>query len=454
MSLEQVVLTVSQWSASSWAPELMATVLFSLPLLGWLGRRTDPPGGADAGVETLHHELERLRLVIRRTAALNATLNYERVMEMVLDLSAGAIANGSGDDSRLVSALYLVEGESLVIESARGLSHTDLRVPLPGVSGFVEHAMSSGRLQVTQDPAHDPELQRLTAMHVCHSAVCIPLIVGLKVYGLLLFAHPGKDYFTPDKLELLEAISQQAIIALQNARLYQDLQEEKEHLTEVQDEARKKLARDLHDGPTQSIGAIAMRVNFARRLMERDVKAAADELFKIEELARRTTKEIRQMLFTLRPLILETEGLVVALQHLAGKMKENHGQQVLVEAEAGVADDLEMGKQGVLFYIAEEAINNARKHAHAAHVWVRARRKGDLVYLEVEDDGVGFDVAEVTSNYEQRGSMGMLNLHERAQLVNGLMRIDSAKGRGTRITATVPLTSEAAESLHRAGGRG
>jgi signal transduction histidine kinase len=452
--LEHVVPFANQWSASTWPPELMATFLFSLPLLGWLGRRAGPAAGTEAGVEDLHHELERLRLVIRRTAALNATLNYERVMDMVLELSAGAIANGSGDDSRLVSALYLVEGEILVIESARGLSHTDLRVQLPGASGFVEHAMSSGRLQVTQDPAHDPELQRLTAMHVCHSAVCIPLIVGLKVYGLLLFAHPGKDYFTPDKLELLEAISQQAIIALQNARLYQDLQEEKEHLTEVQEEARKKLARDLHDGPTQSIGAIAMRVNFARRLMERDVKAAADELFKIEELARRTTKEIRQMLFTLRPLILETEGLVAALQHLAGKMQENHGQQVIVEAEAGVADDLEMGKQGVLFYIAEEAINNARKHAHAAHVWVRASRKGDLVYLEVEDDGVGFDVAEVNSNYEQRGSMGMLNLHERAQLVNGLMRIDSTKGRGTRITATVPLTSEAAERLHRPSGRG
>lgn len=451
--LERVVLLASQWSAMTSSPELAATLVFSLPLLGWLGRRDGSGTGAPSRVEDLQHELERLRLVIRRTAALNATLNYERVMEMVLDLSAGAIANGSGDDSRLVSALYLVDGETLAIESARGLSHTDLRAPLPGVSGVVEHAMSSGRLQATQDPAHDPELQRLTAIHVCHSAVCIPLIVGLKAYGLLLFAHPGHGYFTPDKLELLEAISQQAIIALQNARLYQDLEQEKEHLTEVQEEARKKLARDLHDGPTQSIGAIAMRVNFARRLMERDAKAAADELFKIEELARRTTKEIRQMLFTLRPLILETEGLVAALQNLAGKVQETHGQQVLVEAEAGVADDLEMGKQGVLFYIAEEAINNARKHARAAHIWVRARRKGDLVYLEVEDDGVGFDVAEVTANYEQRGSLGMLNLHERAQLVNGLMRIDSAKGKGTRITAIVPLTGEAAERLHRPGSR-
>ena len=98
-------------------------------------------------------------------------------------------------------------------------------------------------------------------------------------------------------------------------------------------------------------------------------KAAADELYQIEELARRTTKEIRQMLFTLRPLVLETEGLVSALQHLAGKMDDTHGQQVLVEADPGTMDDLELGKQGVLFYIAEEAVTNARKHAKArAHL--------------------------------------------------------------------------------------
>jgi signal transduction histidine kinase len=81
-------------------------------------------------------------------------------------------------------------------------------------------------------------------------------------------------------------------------------------MMDIQEEARKKIARDLHDGPTQSIAAIAMRVNFARRLMERDFKAASEELYKIEELARRTTKEIRHMLFTLRPLVLESQGLV------------------------------------------------------------------------------------------------------------------------------------------------
>ena len=182
------------------------------------------------------------------------------------------------------------------------------------------------------------------------------------------------------------------MIALQNAKLYSDLEQEKERIAEIQEEARHKLARDLHDGPTQSIGAIAMRVNFARRLVQRDPNQAADELFKIEELARRTTKEIRQMLFTLRPLVLELEGLVEALRQLSEKMEENHGQTVVIETKDEVADDLEMGKQGVIFFIVEEAADNARKHANADHIWVRMQRKGDLLHLEIEDDGGGFDL--------------------------------------------------------------
>ncbi|MGD8621789.1 MAG: sensor histidine kinase, partial [Anaerolineales bacterium] len=244
---------------------------------------------------------------------------------------------------------------------------------------------------------------------------------------------------------------QQAMIALQNAKLYRELEQEKERIAEIQEEARHKLARDLHDGPTQSIGAIAMRVNFARRLLQRDPQSASEELFKIEELARKTTKEIRQMLFTLRPLVLESEGLLPALEQLAVKMDENHDQLVIIEAKAGIVDDMEVGKQGVIFFIIEEAVNNARKHAQAEHIWVRMNRKSDVLHLEVEDDGLGFDVSKVQDNYNQRGSLGMVNLHERAELVNGILRIDSKHGRGTRVAVSIPMTMEAAERLHRPG---
>jgi signal transduction histidine kinase len=348
----------------------------------------------------------------------------------------------------MVSALMLFDQNRLYIANARGLTPSDLRNEFPGERGVIEEALSRADLSICFDPSNDPELRRLVALYPCKVAVCIPLVVGLGIYGLLLFAHPNQDFLTEERLELLQSIAQQARVALQNAQLYRELEQEKERIGEIQEDARKKLARDLHDGPTQSIGAIAMRVNFARRLMTRDVDAAAEELYKIEELARRTTKEIRQMLFTLRPLILESEGLVPALEKLAENLLENQGQRVTVKAKKDVVEDMEVGKQGVIFFIVEEAVNNARKHAKAENVWVRLKRSKDLILLEVEDNGVGFDVAAVEASYDQRGSLGMVNLRERAELVNGVLRIDSVKGKGTKISVTIPVTIEAAERLH------
>jgi len=185
--------------------------------------------------------------------------------------------------------------------------------------------------------------------------------------------------------------------------------------------------------------------------MQKNPKDAMDELVKIEELAHRTTKEIRHMLFTLRPLILESQGLNAALQAMAEKMRETFSQNVIINVEEDVLTNMEMGKQGVIFYIIEEAATNARKHANAAQIWVRLRPfEKDIALLEIEDDGLGFDVAAVNKSYDHRGSLGMVNLRERTELVTGLLNIDSAPGKGTRIQVYLPLTEEAADRLHHA----
>jgi signal transduction histidine kinase len=438
----------------------VATQLVStLPVFLWIGdrfRRDDKnsmqsshDGNAQSQIVHLRDEVERLRSLLLMTANLNSTLNYERVLEMTLDLAHNALEDTR--DRRLISALMLFTKDDLFIAAARGFPQADLRVTLPGASGVLGETLVNVQTHITRDPRNDPELKRFVALHKSSVAISLPLVVGLEIYGLLVFGHPDGEYFSQPRVEILEAVAQQSMIALQNAKLYSDLEQEKERIAEIQEEARHKLARDLHDGPTQSIGAIAMRVNFARRLVQRDANQAAEELFKIEELARRTTKEIRQMLFTLRPLVLESEGLVAGLHQLSEKMEENHGQAVVIEAEDKVADDLELGKQGVIFFIVEEAVNNARKHAEASRILVRLRRKKDLLYLEIEDNGKGFDVERVQSNYDQRGSLGMINLHERTELVNGIIKINSHPGGGTKISVTIPVTMEAADKLNRPG---
>jgi len=417
--------------------------------------RTSHKRRMDADERQRFMETERLRAIYELTSTLTATLSYKRVLDSALDLGNSAL-NPSLDpeepkDERLVSAVLFFKGNELTIGSARGFTNADMRATLLGNEGILKKVFDDGDAVLSRDISYDPELGRIIALRSCSSAYCFPLRSGFNMYGAMLFAHPDQNYFTQERCGLLDIIGRQAVIAVQNAKLYQDLVEEKARMVDVQEEARKKLARDLHDGPTQSVAAIAMRVNLARRMLKKDVAMAEDELQKIEELALRTTKEVRHMLFTLRPLILESQGLTAALEAMSEKMKETFAQNVLVNVDEQVLENMEMGKQGVIFYIIEEAANNARKHANAIHIWVRLRSfENNIALLEIEDDGLGFDVAAVHKTYDKRGSLGMVNLRERTELVNGLLNIDSAPGKGTRIQVYIPLSEEAADRLHHA----
>ena len=400
-------------------------------------------------------ERDRLQALFEIISRMSNTLVYEKVINLVLDVSGKAIATSEESAHQLVSGvlIFFDDGQSttrLKVASARKLTPADQKVELPGREGALAQAVNTAEPVLVSDIPGDPELSHFIGLRSCHSAYCLPLRTGLEAYGVMFFAHPKANFFGPTQREVLEILAHQAIVAIQNALLYKNLETEKERQLQIQEEARRKLARDLHDGPTQSVAAIAMRMNFARRLMERNRELANAELIKIEDLARRTTKEIRHMLFTLRPLVLESEGLEAALIAMAEKMKETYDQNVLVEVDKAIIPELESGRQTVIFYIAEEAVNNARKHAQAAHIRVRVRRdEPNIALLEVQDDGVGFNVGSIDTNYERRGSLGMVNMRERTELVNGVLRIHSLEGKGTTIQVKIPLNEEAEERLRQ-----
>jgi len=398
-------------------------------------------------------ERKQLRRIYQILAKLTTTLNYQRVLDMALNMSIQALTTDQGENDLMAGAVLLfsqdeMENPDLYIETSRRFTPADLNQTFPAKNGLLRETVDAGSPILKQNITSDPELGHLIILQSCKSAYCLPLSQGINSYGVILFAHPDDDFFTPVSRETLHIITKQAVIAIQNAQLYQDLEKEKERMMEIQEDARKKLARDLHDGPTQSIASIAMRVNFARRLIERDIGAATEELYRIEDLARKTTKEIRHMLFTLRPLVLESQGLAVALRSMADNMKETYDLTVQLEISDDAVDELEMDKQGVLFYIVEEAVNNARKHAESENIWVRLRLvRKDLVLLEIQDDGLGFDHKTVMASYEHSGSLGMVNLRERTELVSGILKIDSTPGQGTHIQVAVPLSESALDSI-------
>lgn len=397
-------------------------------------------------------ERERLQAFYKILETLSATLNYQIVLDTALDMSSQIVGGVRADE--MVSMVLLFAGRHLKVESGRRLPPRDLKLSFPAEAGLLKQALATGEPQSMTNPASDPELSRIIVLQDMQSALCLPLLRGLEAYGVMVYAHPEAAFFTDEHIEILAMLSHQAVIAIQNARLFQQLQEEKQVLLETQEVTRKQLARDLHDGPTQSVSSIAMRINISRKMLELNrMEELGTELQNIEDLARRTTQEIRHMLFTLRPLVLESQGLTAALETMASKMKETYQQNVKVNIEEAVVSRLDMGKQTVIFYIAEEAVNNARKHAQATVVQVRLRflpeEEESVAALEILDDGVGFDVAAVTRSYEQRGSLGMVNLQERSELINGVLSVDSLPGKGTRIRVLIPLTEDATDRLTR-----
>lgn len=405
------------------------------------------------------HETEATQLRITRkhvhaiyemSAALNVNLNVADVLQAALDVGLLGLRE-INPTARPVSAVLLRDAESglLRVANARRMPPADLERQTPGQAGILAEACQRCTPIFASEAAHDPELSAFQGFSGVRSLLCVPLCRQEERFGVLVFGSSVADAFSEEHVELLRAVANQATVALQNARLYQDLVEEKERLLEVEEDARKQLSRELHDGPTQSVAAIAMRVNYIRRLLERQPEQVPPELHKVEELARQTSREIRHMLFTLRPLVLETQGLVPALGELAKKMKETYGQNVLMQVQAGVDGLLTANDQNLIFNIVDEAVNNARKHAEAEHIWIRLNTRDQALILEIEDDGVGFDMGEVDANYDQRGSLGMINLRERAELLGGTLAIESAEGRGTRVTLTKQLdpAGQEAEAL-------
>lgn len=394
-------------------------------------------------LKVLRRANERAKAIYELASTLSATLNYKRVLTTMLDLSIMGLTEMTGPDPSLVGLILLFEEEGnferLKVHAGRGVPRSDEKRVVSGQSELIARAIYTAEPAITNQLGDDPVLTQFVCMANSRSAICAPFRAGFDSFGVVIFASPNDNYFTSEHSELLTTFCNQAVIALKNAQLYQDLQAEQRRILEKEAEARHKLARELHDGPTQTISAVAMRLNFIRMMLKkgRAAEKVESEVAKIEELARKTTQEIRTMLFTLRPVVLETQGLSAALEQYADRLRQN--EHLNVEVDPGSYDgQLDKQSESVVFAVVEEAVGNAKKHAHANQVLVRLRVDEYTFMAEIQDDGVGFDVGEAQQRREV-GHLGLLNLEERAELVGGRCLIESQLGAGTLVCFEMPL---------------
>ena len=293
-----------------------------------------------------------------------------------------------------------------------------------------------------EDPRFSREVDTRTGF-LTQSVLCVPLQIKGKTIGVLEVLNKfSGDGFDEEDLQVALTMAAQAAIAIENARLYQSLREERDRIIEAQEEVRKELARNLHDGTVQLLAAIAMGLDHVERLLKIKPDAVYAELDALRKLTRQAMRDARLLLFEIRPVILESRGLVSALQAYVDQLRGSENFLVHLETD-DFQDDLDSRAAGTIFSIVQEAVNNVKKHARARNVWIRlcVSDEEELV-VTVEDDGLGFSVAQVESEYDQRGSFGLLNMKERAELIDGRLEIESSEAipnQGTTVTLHVPL---------------
>ncbi len=388
---------------------------------------------AERALQEAHAYRDQMRSLYKVALTLGATADYRQVLETLLRESRNIVPYRTG-----VVLLSSGQPNELYVAFGSNLAPGDLNRSLQMDTGLAV-ALRATTPQMITSFAQSPALQQIGALRDCTSAALIPLQVGMRAYGLFVVATD--QMLRPDQVEMLTALANYAIVALHNAQLIYDLKEEREKLLSREEEVRHQLARDLHDGPAQSMAVITMKAEFIKRLLERDPAQALVELDELSTIAKRTNYEVRTMLFELRPLMLETQGLKVTLEQYLDRLRAKAGDTSII-LEAGDIDQVRLGSkvEGALFNMIQESVTNAIKHAKAAHIWVRLRRlNNQTLEVVIEDDGVGFDKMAVLRSYERRGSLGLLNIDERARLVGGRAEIDSTPGKGTRITIFVPI---------------
>ena len=360
----------------------------------------------------------------------------------MLRLASRQLSLNRDASTRMISIVFLYSSDdTMYIATSRGLPSTEESAIILGTEGVVAEALEESMPIISHNVQKDPELGRIGGLKRMRSVLVIPMRAHFNNYGVLIFASGEHDAFNEDHIDTLHSLGVQATIALHNAVLYDDLMAEKERIIQMEEDSRKALVRDLHDIPTQTISAVAMRIRIIMRMLEREQDGVMEELQNVESMALRSTEEIRHVLFKLRPLALESQGLTVALEQLANKMTETYGQGMSVKVGADVEQYLDETKQGALFYLIEEAANNARKYAEANMIRVHVVRQDDTILARVHDDGKGLDIEGIEGKSRGKGSFGMTNMRERAELMDGTFEIKSAPGKGTIVAVRIPIDS-------------
>lgn len=349
--------------------------------------------------------------------------------------------------------LPIGEGGRLTIVAYEGLSHdfvqreTDATMP----ECLCRQVLEGNGALLLPDVRHDcPRLARMQSAASAGSDLCchvsVPLLARGRAVGLMNIAsNERRGVFKPEETALLAAIGQQVGVAVENARLWEELQRQSalrgqllEQVLTAQEAERQRIARELHDEAGSSLTSlmVGLRVIEARAEEAEAVRAQAADL---KALAGDLLTSLHDLSVELRPSALDRLGLVTALEQFVRDYGRQHN--LVADFQAAGLNGVRLAPEieTTLYRIVQEALTNVARHAAATHVGVILEQRERSVVAVIEDNGQGFDVAEAMTTNGSGQRLGLFGMQERAALVGGRLALESAPGLGTTVFIEVPL---------------
>ena len=376
--------------------------------------------------EAVQRRAEQFRVISEVGRHITSITSIDSVLQQVVDLIQSAfnydhVGIAMIDDGM---ATYRVGAGKLWSDGAFEFSPAHLKVGEEGITGWVA---GTGEPLLVPDVRQEPLYVWMRGSST-RSELAVPIKFKEKVIGVLDGQSDQLNAFDESDIMVLEALADQAAIAIENARLYEQAQ----RLAVV--EERQRLARELHDSVTQALyGATLYAEAASRQLATGQLDLASEHLGELRDTAQEALREMRLLIFELRPSVLESEGLRTALRARLEAVEERAGLEVAfqVRGERALPSRVEEG----LYRIAQEALNNALKHACAQKVTVSLELGGRVAVMEIVDDGCGFDPETAVEG----GGLGLDGMIERAAQMGGELALESQPGAGTRVRVEVLL---------------
>ncbi|MCI0519097.1 MAG: GAF domain-containing sensor histidine kinase [Chloroflexi bacterium] len=402
-------------------------------------------------------------MTLKQEYSPDALLQYVHELEAVNEL-AEALTLGQGVDGVIETALrrvaalmqvdagsiYLFEenGSALRLKASQGRIPSDLAAAIARVdpkSYPLSELLASGHA-IAIDDARLPsglckELVDILTREGYLSWACAPLKMEGEIIGVYHLGKRGLRSFSPHDLALLEVIGNVLGSSLSNAQLLLDLRHKENELrralhrtVELQEEERKRLARELHDEIGQALTSILINLKTIQESC--DQQAVNDRLNDLRFLTARTIEELRRLAMDLRPAALDNLGIVPALRWYVQQSAERTGLDIRFlgpEKFERLSPEAEL----VLYRVAQEGLTNAIRHGRARQVVVALERDQDVVRLSITDNGAGFNPDSL-----ERG-LGLIGIRERVELLYGNFDIITAPGAGTQLQIEVPVKRQA-----------